>query len=73
MKTNCDNCGAVLPPDGRCEYCGTWFGEPEETDVLYCDGNPYAVMCNRGLLTVNEARGAFEPSGWPSPQLLETR
>ena len=25
MRTNCDNCGAVLS-DGKCEYCGTeWF------------------------------------------------
>ena len=25
MRTNCNNCGAVLK-DGKCEYCGTqWF------------------------------------------------
>ena len=21
---NCPNCGAPLPPNGRCEYCGTY-------------------------------------------------
>ena len=23
QKTNCPNCGAPIPANGRCEYCGT--------------------------------------------------
>lgn len=42
-STNCKNCGAVLPPDGHCEYCGTWYGHPAET-VLYSDGRPAYVL-----------------------------
>ena len=25
--TNCPNCSAPLPPTGKCEYCGSFFGE----------------------------------------------
>ena len=24
-ETNCKNCGAPLPTNGRCEYCGTKY------------------------------------------------
>ena len=27
--TNCKNCGAPLPANGKCEYCGTRHGEDE--------------------------------------------
>jgi hypothetical protein len=30
--TNCNNCGAVLK-NGRCEYCGTVWEEPEGIDI----------------------------------------
>ena len=72
MKTNCDNCGAVLPPDGHCEYCGTWWEEQEKVEVLYSDGIPYAYyspysmpheicsMVARGIISHNEYRQMVE-------------
>lgn len=27
--TNCKNCGAPLPANGKCEYCGSFFPEAQ--------------------------------------------
>ena len=42
--TNCKNCGAPLPPTGKCEYCGSFFPEhqhivemrPSYSSVIDC-------------------------------------
>lgn len=33
LLTNCKNCGAVLHSN-KCEYCGTEYGAPRETDII---------------------------------------
>lgn len=38
--TNCKNCGAPLPANGKCEYCGSFYPEHQhimETKVSYSD------------------------------------
>lgn len=54
MRTNCNNCGAVLK-SGRCEYCGTVWETPEQIDVTCCgDSEPRLVESGQSLFKVND-------------------
>ena len=58
-KLTCQNCGAPLTPDGKCEYCGTHYKiEKQESNVMYIETfhapvETYKAVCAVGCDTLH--------------------
>jgi predicted amidophosphoribosyltransferase len=54
MRTNCNNCGAVLK-SGRCEYCGTVWEEPVQIDVTcWGDRKPRLIEAQQQIVQMDK-------------------
>ena len=41
----CPNCNAPVRPNQiRCDYCGSWFENCVETEILYADNKPFMIV-----------------------------
>ena len=58
--TNCPNCGAPIPRDGQCEYCGTWVVSSQRAVSVTPHPNFTNAQNERTVRRFNKSTGQWE-------------